>query len=274
MEKSKNTMNFRRFTFVKNLKVLCFLALFLLFFNEFLIYYVNYVNWPQLQMINKIQNQSDQSVRLLLVADPQLIGENDEFYGWLARWDSDRYLRNTFLLANSYVKPDATIFLGDLFDEGLKATDQQFKRYFDRFNKIFECEKNRRVNNVKQIFIPGDNDIGGEYVNDRNGNLAKRFENYFGGDLVDIEELKSFVTFIKLDIDYMSSSYDEKKRSILKDKLFKKYDARESSMADSVSLTQPHVQATTTPNKFTIILNHVSVLERPRTEFQMVLYLN
>ena len=264
-------INLKRIFLKRNLNILCLLALSLLFYNEFLVYYMNYMNWPQLQTVKKAQNQSDQSVRLLLVADPQLIGENDEFYGWLARWDSDRYLRNTFLLANSYVKPDATIFLGDLFDEGLKASDQQFKRYFDRFNSIFECEKNRRVNNAKQIYIPGDNDIGGEYSNDRNVNLAKRFENFFGSDLVDVDELKPFINFVKLDLDYTGSNYDEKKRSILKAKMYKNSDIRETSISDSIPLVQSHIDATKL-NKFTIILNHVSILDRPHTELKLVIY--
>jgi hypothetical protein len=107
---------FRRKSFSK-LKIIVFLALALVFYNEFVVYLISYSNWP-----THHSNAEKDSIRLLLVADPQLIGENDEpwYQSWLARWDSDRYLRNTFILANSYVRPNATIYLGDLFDEGTR----------------------------------------------------------------------------------------------------------------------------------------------------------
>ena len=97
-------------------KTIFFISLSLVFYNEFAVYWLNYASWPG---IDTLKLDAD-SVRLLLVADPQLIGENEEpwYQSWVARWDSDRYLRNTFLLANSYIKPNSTIFLGDLFDEG------------------------------------------------------------------------------------------------------------------------------------------------------------
>ncbi|CAF5068211.1 unnamed protein product, partial [Rotaria sp. Silwood1] len=45
--------------------------------------------------------------KLLLVADPQLIGEKDEgILGFITRREADRYLAKTFLQANAYVKPD------------------------------------------------------------------------------------------------------------------------------------------------------------------------
>ena len=97
-----------------NFYFLLFSSLFAIFYNEFLVYWLNYNSWPQYHKLEK------NATRLLLIADPQLIGENDEpwYQSKIARWDSDNYLRNTYLLANSYVKPNATIYLGDLFDEG------------------------------------------------------------------------------------------------------------------------------------------------------------
>jgi len=97
-------------------KALFLISLSLVFYNEVAVYWLNYASWPGIKTLKLEEN----SIRLLLVADPQLIGENDEpwYQSWAARWDSDRYLRNTFLLANSYIKPNSTIFLGDLFDEG------------------------------------------------------------------------------------------------------------------------------------------------------------
>ena len=87
-----------------------------------------------------------------------------------------RYLANTFSRANDYVKPDEILFLGDIFDEGLSATDEEFNRYFNRFNAIFQY-KNREN---KSIVIPGDNDVGGEYYGDKKPYQRKRFSRYFG----------------------------------------------------------------------------------------------
>jgi predicted phosphodiesterase len=87
-----------------------------------------------------------------------------------------RYLAKTFTQANAYVKPDWILFLGDIFDEGLSATDNEFERYFERFNSIFNYK------NYEQqcIIIPGDNDVGGEYYGDKQTILRERFQNYFG----------------------------------------------------------------------------------------------
>lgn len=130
----------------KTFKILALIAVALIFYNEFLTYWFAYLSWPQLHkehLFKLPKNDSNRPFRMLLVADPQLIGENDEpwYFSHIARWDSDRYLRSTFTLANSYVKPDATVFLGDLFDEGLKSSDTQYERYFERFRSIFKIDK-------------------------------------------------------------------------------------------------------------------------------------
>jgi len=133
--------------------------------------------------------------KLLLVADPQLIGEKDEgLFGLITRIDADRYLAKTFSQANDYVKPDWILFLGDIFDEGLSATDDEFKRYFDRFDSIFQYENREQ----KCIVIPGDNDVGGEYYGDKLPILRQRFRNYFGKTIAlfrqnHIEYLKVFI---------------------------------------------------------------------------------
>jgi len=54
-----------------------------------------------------------------------------------------------------HVDPVAVGFLGDLMDEGSIASPEEYERYVARFRWIFP-EK------VKHIYLPGDNDIGGE----------------------------------------------------------------------------------------------------------------
>ncbi len=103
-----------------------------------------------------------------------------------------RYLAKTFSQAKSYVKPDWILFLGDIFDEGLSASDDEFQRYFQRFNLIFNYK-----NQERSLIIPGDNDVGGEYYGDKLPILRERFRNYFGGIIAlyhenDIQFLKVF----------------------------------------------------------------------------------
>jgi 3',5'-cyclic AMP phosphodiesterase CpdA len=87
-----------------------------------------------------------------------------------------RYLAKTFAQVNSYIKPDWILLLGDIFDEGLSASDDEFQRYFERFNSIF----NYKTHQQRCLIIPGDNDIGGEHYGDKLPILKERFRNYFG----------------------------------------------------------------------------------------------
>jgi hypothetical protein len=234
------------------LKIIFYLGLSLIFYNEFLVYWISYINWPSVH--NYSTSKTNESYRLLLVADPQLIGENDEpwFLSWIAQWDSDRYLRSTYALANSHVKPNATIYLGDLFDEGLKSSDEQLYRYYNRFQRIFQCEKMQNVHKIKQIYISGDNDIGGEYYGDRNDHLAERFEKYFG-DIVDVLDLNSFLNIIKLDLDYTYSFYNKLKKEFIKK-----------------NLNNIKVRKNQNKKMFTIILNHMSLLNKRDFELNEV----
>lgn len=87
-------------------------------------------NWPTLYCGNEKFCK-----HVILVADPQILGEERE--NVLKRWDSDRYLFNTYGRALQHVKPDNVIFIGDLMDEGSIADQSTFERYLRRFCKIF-----------------------------------------------------------------------------------------------------------------------------------------
>lgn len=93
------------------------------------------------------------------MADPQILGEtfDTRFFSDIAIHDSDDYLKQTFARAYAYTKPDVICFLGDLLDEGSVASDEAYQRYLKRFNRVFKTSAN-----VQKIYIPGDNDIGGE----------------------------------------------------------------------------------------------------------------
>lgn len=80
--------------------------------------------------------------RLLLVADPQILGEtfDEHVYNDLAIFDNDRFLRSTYGHAVAHVRPDAVAFLGDLMDEGSVASTEQYDRYLKRFRMIFSAQ--------------------------------------------------------------------------------------------------------------------------------------
>uniref|UniRef100_A0A914CDV6 Calcineurin-like phosphoesterase domain-containing protein n=2 Tax=Acrobeloides nanus TaxID=290746 RepID=A0A914CDV6_9BILA len=122
-----------------------------------------------------IPEAREHSVKILIVADPQLIGYQNEpyFVGWISRWDSDRYMRRSFSKVLSHFEPNLIVFLGDLLDENIQMTQDELDLTYKRFLSAFPIP-----DNAQTIYIPGDNDVGGEnepvYTH-----LIERFANYF-----------------------------------------------------------------------------------------------
>lgn len=152
-------------------KVFGAIFLLLLIYNEFLIYSLNSWSWAKLHCKNETT-----CIKVLLVADPQLIGEQNEIYHSITPvsiWDSDRYvenyffsdvfhnihmfmfmyryLRKTYSLVVDHFSPDVIIFLGDLFDEGSIANTAQYIRYIRRLFDIFTTEYPIRVSNITTL---------------------------------------------------------------------------------------------------------------------------
>lgn len=128
-------------------------------------------------------------MRILLVADPQLIGNNEI---WITKQDSDRNLRKSFESAITIVKPELVIFLGDLMDRGTYAMDEEFYDYLSRFRNIFKIPENVRVN-----YIPGDNDIGGDWYEKVDYERLRRFKHHFGNS--EYFQIKN-ITFYNVDL--------------------------------------------------------------------------
>jgi len=210
--------------------LLAIVALLVVFINEVLFYELARLKWPDIDHIAQKPNVE----KLLLVADPQLIGEKDEgFFGMITRIDADRYLAKTFAQASAHVQPNWILFLGDIFDEGLSANDDEFKRYFNRFDTIFHYEGREQ----RCIVIPGDNDVGGEYYGDKQPILRQRFRNYFGRTIALYRQ--NNIEFLKLDIDMIESYTDGKRYPIME-------------QTQNRPMTYP----------FRIVLNHWPILTR------------
>ena len=140
-------------------------------YNEFLTYWLSSLSWARLP------TPGNRRV-ILLVADPQIVGDLHEpggIVGLIRRWDCDRYLSKSYHWAMSSYQVDTVIFLGDLIDEGSEADEEKYEEYVRRINSIYP-----RADNLQMIYIPGDNDIGGEGVDPVTITKMERFDKHFG----------------------------------------------------------------------------------------------
>ncbi|CAG9856566.1 unnamed protein product [Phyllotreta striolata] len=140
------------------LSILLILTTICVVYVEIFSYYLNTYHWYQIECLHP-----DKCTKILLVADPQIIGNHDEILHFLTPFtifDSDRFLRKTYLQAYNFVQPDIVIFLGDLMDEAHRASNQEFHQYVRRLLNIFLDTSSSST--VRHIWLPGDNDIGGE----------------------------------------------------------------------------------------------------------------
>lgn len=86
----------------------------MILFNECFIYYLQRWRWES------ITCESDCN-RVLIVADPQVLGEERETR-WYARYDNDKHLHRNYKQAFGHVQPDLVIFLGDLIGKTLQKS--------------------------------------------------------------------------------------------------------------------------------------------------------
>ncbi|RCN53473.1 Ser/Thr phosphatase family protein [Ancylostoma caninum] len=149
------------------------------------------------------QPKSSESLGVLIVADPQLVGFRHESHmlGPLTRWDSDR----GFSHAIAATQPDLIVFLGDLFDEGLEASDTEIKWTISRFSDVFDSS-------IPKVFISGDNDVGGE-AEPVQSHLTTRFSHLFVNSFPDSHKLfdrLSLTEIATLEPDLILSAHDHK----------------------------------------------------------------
>jgi len=152
-------------------KLCCLILAATVSYNEFLSYWLHATSWPRVP-------QSREATTLLLVADPQILGEDHEpggALGALRRWDGDRYLAKAYRWAVSAYSPSTVIFLGDLTDEASEADMDQMARYSARFHSIYPKEEGRGM-----VYLPGDNDIGGEGGDPVTRVKIDQFDGHFG----------------------------------------------------------------------------------------------
>uniref|UniRef100_A0A1S4J383 Calcineurin-like phosphoesterase domain-containing protein n=1 Tax=Culex quinquefasciatus TaxID=7176 RepID=A0A1S4J383_CULQU len=151
-------------------RIYCIVLIILILYNEVFIYVLQKFKW------SSINCKDANCLRILLVGDPQILGENTgrRLYRGLANYDSDRYLAWYYREVVDHVRPDVICFLGDLMDEGNTSNELNFKEYYERFGSIFPTHPT-----AKTIYIPGDNDIGGEAGEEVKESVVRRFRQYF-----------------------------------------------------------------------------------------------
>ena len=140
-------------------------------YNEMLSYWLCHLSWGHM-------DTGQAQVRMLMVADPQIVGNIHEpsgVLGWVRRWDCDRYLSKTYGWAMASYDINTVVFMGDLIDEGSEAEDELYQEYVDRFRAVYPDQEG-----VKMIYIPGDNDIGGEGADPVTILKIDRFDKHFG----------------------------------------------------------------------------------------------
>ncbi|KAI0223667.1 hypothetical protein LSAT2_025156 [Lamellibrachia satsuma] len=219
-------------------KVATFLLVAVVFFNEYIVYVLQSWTWPSLTPSSARSPEDEE--RILFVADPQIVGVHDTYVNpQLAIYDCDRYLAKTFQYAFNHVQPDVVIFLGDLMDEGSNANGAEYKLYVQRFHQIFS----KSTSHVKHVYLPGDNDVGGEMWDERVSFKVNRFNEYFGK-----EELVN----TKL-IDFFAFNYNVG-------------DAVDAKMAAHLKMLMAVSAA-----PFRIILNHMNLLSQTRPEFDRLI---
>jgi hypothetical protein len=153
-------------------------------------YFSYYASWPKLP-VHKIYKDKDKEeftedvLKILFVADSQIQGYlNEGNTGPFTRWDIDRYLSKTFSWAMYAYDPQVVIFLGDLIDEGSEADQDDYQDYVKRFRNIYTLKSEARTTTAyngktQAIFVPGDNDIGGEDTDRVTKEKIERFDIHF-----------------------------------------------------------------------------------------------
>uniref|UniRef100_A0A914QGX8 Calcineurin-like phosphoesterase domain-containing protein n=1 Tax=Panagrolaimus davidi TaxID=227884 RepID=A0A914QGX8_9BILA len=130
--------------------------IFAFIFNEYFIYHfvIGRCSWPKM---STTKNHESEYTNVMILADTHLLGVKNGH--WFDKLRREWQMRRSFQTAISWLSPDAVFFLGDLFDEGQWADDQQFDIYATRFDALFHVPET-----IKRFVAVGNHDIGFHYA--------------------------------------------------------------------------------------------------------------
>lgn len=139
-----------------------FLSIFcLLIYCEYFIYYfVLYeCTWPKLDKNTEddsIKQTDEEPVKAMVIADTHLLGSRKGH--WLDKLRREWQMHRAFQTAINLLQPELVFVLGDLTDEGLFASYDEFRSYVKRFYQLFAVP-----DNIQLHVVLGNHDIGFHY---------------------------------------------------------------------------------------------------------------
>lgn len=158
-------------------------ALCLFVFCEWFIYYMVILqcSWPEFTI--EEHAKPSETLKTMLLTDTHLLGSKDGH--WFDKLRREWQMERAFQTAVSYFKPDVVFLLGDLFDEGLKCSDEEWDQYIQRFHRMF-----RHSAHTKFYVVVGNHDIGFHSEASGDQHLFQRFSAEFDSPSVKLLNIR------------------------------------------------------------------------------------
>ncbi len=139
-----------------------------MFYCEYLNYYLVIwdCHWPELAS----DHDHEAVLKAMFISDTHLLGSRQGH--WLDKLRREWQMHRAFVTATDFLEPEVVFFLGDIFDEGKWAPEEEFDSTVDRFNRLFPFDN--------KIIVVGNHDIGFHYA--VTPYLRRRFYDAFGLD--------------------------------------------------------------------------------------------
>lgn len=165
------------------LKRLAVFAVCLFVFCEYLIYYIVILqcSWPQLNI--EETHRPSEPLKAMFLTDTHLLGSKDGH--WFDKLRREWQMERAFQTAVAHFNPDVVFLLGDLFDEGMKCSDEEWDNYIQRFHKMF-----RHSEHTEFYVVVGNHDIGFHPEASGDKHLFRRFSSMFDSPSVKLLSLR------------------------------------------------------------------------------------
>uniref|UniRef100_A0A7N0U6E0 Calcineurin-like phosphoesterase domain-containing protein n=1 Tax=Kalanchoe fedtschenkoi TaxID=63787 RepID=A0A7N0U6E0_KALFE len=176
--------------------VLCVVWVLTLLYGEMLVFWLPSLwacSWPQLHHppsnYTKMNSEgsSDYSVRVAVIADPQLMDRTSHGRApkslslEILQFYTDLFIRRSYLLSIRPLKPDTVLFLGDYFDGGPILSDEEWQDSLNRFRHVFDLNTRRQhANSPIHYFISGNHDVDYAISHPHKLKVIERYEKEFG----------------------------------------------------------------------------------------------
>ncbi|KAF7843707.1 metallophosphoesterase 1-like [Senna tora] len=175
--------------------LLCILWALTLLYGEMFAYWVPSLltcSWPHLLRSSSSNSTSNSEadpagyVKVAVITDPQLMDKTslnlppESLALEIAEFYTDLYMRRSFFASVLPFKPDVVLFLGDYFDGGPYLMDEEWQKSFSRFKHIFGLNEQGKYTDMQVYNIPGNHDIGYEYLHSQMPQVIRRYEETFG----------------------------------------------------------------------------------------------